>query len=545
MHSSSAFSRRAFAGASIALGMGDVAVSQSLATPLSSPAATPVGEALLGTPLGDIRGIQYKDHASFQGIRYGETTAGERRWTPPVASGYWDGVYDATVPGPAAPQAAEAFAAVDSLNEDCLFLNITVPGTAEPGGEKPVLVWFHGGGGTNGSGDLFNPRRMVADNDVIIVTFNWRLGIFGAFGMPGLEDSGTFGLQDCLLALSWVQENIEAFGGDKGNVTIFGESYGALVISALLTSPQSHGLYHKAIVQSTLAMQSYPAGTLMPGTEAIPSMWLSAEELYGLAAFVLPELDVNPEDEGAIDTLRSLPVEQLLPFSAVYSRYSYGNDVLPEDPTTVIASGRAANVPVLTGSTRDEGRTMVAVFTVVAGEPVTEEQYPDLVATAFPESLDAVLEEYPLSAANNATEAWSDIVTDCVWAIGQMAFNIGIDQSGPVWVYEFADRDAPPPFDTDVDFNFAAGHAVEVPYQFEVAGPPVGLTEEQWKLARTMNAYWANFARSADPNGGNLPEWSAFDGGDLVQQLAPGTDGITAVNFAERHRLEFWERILD
>ena len=173
---------------------------------------------------------------------------------PPVEP--WSGVRDATVPGNPAPQLAQSFADITSVDEDCLTLNVTMP--EAQGIRRPVMVWLHGGGGTNGSAAAYDAHRLAIAGDVVVVAPNFRLGVFGCFGYPGLTDGGTFGLQDQQTVLRWVQREIAQFGGDPANVTLFGESYGALMIAAHLVSPASAGLFHRAVLQR--------AGTVMGST---------------------------------------------------------------------------------------------------------------------------------------------------------------------------------------------------------------------------------------------------------------------------------------
>ncbi|MDP9869781.1 MULTISPECIES: carboxylesterase family protein [Streptosporangium] len=201
---------------------------------------------------GAIRGRRLDGHLSFRGIPYAEAPVGERRWRPPVPVAPWPGVRDATVPGNPAPQSAQSFADVTSVDEDCLTLDVTVP--EAPGTGRPVMVWLHGGGGTNGTAAVYDPRRIAVAGDVVVVAPNFRLGVFGCFGYPGLADGGTFGLRDQQAALRWVQREIARFGGDPANVTLVGESYGALTIAAHLVSPASAGLFHRAILQSGFAI---------------------------------------------------------------------------------------------------------------------------------------------------------------------------------------------------------------------------------------------------------------------------------------------------
>ena len=541
-----AMTRRRFttltAGGAFSLFAGSSALAQG--TPTASPAASPDprGNVVVETPLGSLRGLQFDLHAEFLGIPYAEPPVDDLRWRAPEPVAPWSDVHDATEPGPIAPQSGTAFAQIDSLNEDCLYLNVTMPSTATAETPQPVMVWIHGGGGTNGAGHIFDARRLAVDEDVVVVTINYRLGIFGAFGYPGLEDSGTFGLLDQQAALGWVRDNIAAFGGDPDGVMLFGESYGALSVSAQLVSPAAEGLFHRAGIQSGLAMIDYPPATLAPDTPRLPAMWLTAEEVAGMGDAVAEELGVTDTDTG-IDALRELPVETLLPMSPTFTLYAWGNRTLPENPVERIGSGAVHDVPVISGSTRDEARLFVALFHDLAGEPVTATTYPELLSTAFGEDAARVESEYPLTDYASPGVAWATVVTDRVWATATMARHRGLAQTVPVWAYQFADREAPPIVETPEGFDLGAYHSAEVAYQFDLTGNPAPLSPSQWELAGAMNRYWATFARWQNPNSDGLPAWDQFDGGEMVLSLDDGEGGIAPVNFAEDHRLAFWDSL--
>jgi para-nitrobenzyl esterase len=192
--------------------------------------------AIVTTDSGPVRGTVTDEYRLFQRIPYAGPTGGGLRWRSPQPTQSWSEPRDATKPGSMAPQQPSSYADVASLDEDCLFLNVTVPRSAGPEDLKPVMLWIHGDGAV-GAGNFFDARRLAVDGDVVVVTINYRLSISGTFGYPGLEDSGTFGLQDQQAALRWVRRNAAGFGGDPGSVTLFGESYGALATTAHLPSP--------------------------------------------------------------------------------------------------------------------------------------------------------------------------------------------------------------------------------------------------------------------------------------------------------------------
>ncbi|RKT82853.1 para-nitrobenzyl esterase [Saccharopolyspora antimicrobica] len=495
------------------------------------------GTGVIELDSGRVRGLSFEEHRLFQGIPYAAPPVGELRWSLPRPVEPWAGVRDATAPGSPCPQLPQSFADVGSVDEDCLFLNVTAP---RSGGRKPVMVWLHGGGGTNGEGSVFDARRLSVAEDVVVVTANYRLGIFGNFGYPGLP-GGAFGIADQQEVLRWVQRNIGAFGGDPGNVTLFGESYGGLSIGAHLVAPGSAGLFHRAIVQSGFPLMRAPANTYVPGSPEMPSLWLSATELEGLAEHVIGEAGwLRPGHGSAVDQLRALPVEQLLQLSPVFTRSGFGNEVLPESPVQALTAGRFHRVPVLAGNTRDEARLFVAMFFDGTGQPVTSDGYGKLLAEGFDAAADDIAREYPLDAYATPSLAWSTVINDAAWARSLWDLAQALHERTPTYVYEFADRDAPPVVPFPEGFPPGAYHGSELPYQFDMGGL-APLSAEQWRLAATMHRYWANFARSGDPNGPGLVDWPRFAAADRhVQSLHPERTG--PADFAADHRMEFWTR---
>src|SRR5690625_1048726 len=236
---------------------------------------------------GTVRGLRLDGHLSFRGIPYAASPVGRLRWCPPAPVEPWSGVRDATESGSPAPQLPEAFSDASFLDEDCLTLDVTVPEGRGTG--LPVMVWLHGGGGTNGTGADYGARRLAVTGGVVVVAANYRLGVLGCFAYPGLAGGGTFGMQDQQSVLRWVQGEIERFGGDAANVTLVGESYGAQTIATHLAAPGSAGLFHRAILQSAFAMTGSPPHTLIPGVPEIPPRWAPTAELEGSGAAAAAE----------------------------------------------------------------------------------------------------------------------------------------------------------------------------------------------------------------------------------------------------------------
>ncbi|MGH3822726.1 MAG: carboxylesterase/lipase family protein [Pseudonocardiaceae bacterium] len=501
--------------------------------------------AVVATDTGPVRGTVVEGYRLFQGIPFAAPPVGELRWAPPQPVVPWSQPRDATKPGNVCPQQASHAADIASENEDCLYLNVTAPDAATP---LPVMVWIHGGGGTNGAGSEFDAHRLALGGDVVVVTINYRMGIFGAFGYPGLDGSGTFGLADQQAALRWVQRNIAAFGGDPGNVTLFGESYGALATTAHLTSPSAQELFHRAAIQSSPALHNYPPGMISPGSPAVPSVWISPPELDELGSLTAGKLGC-PDPTTAVQCLRGLPARDLLPRTSTFTIYAYGTSILPEDPVQALRGGRFHRVPVISGATRDEHRLYTAMFYDLAGQPVTTEGYSQLLREAFGPAAEQVAAQYPLDAYGSPSLAWSAVVTDRVWALATAEQNRLLAAHTPTYAYEFADGEAPPIVEFPPGFPPGAHHSAEVFYQFdapgtgEFGGTAGEFAPDQRRLAEQLNSYWANFARTGDPNGPELPGWAAFSSTGYVQSFEPGAGGIRPVDYAAEHRLAFWSAL--
>src|SRR5690606_10400691 len=333
-------------------------------------------------------------------------------------------------------------------------------------GPLPVMVWLHGGGYTTGSGSTYDARRLAARGDVIVVTPNYRLGVFGYLGLEGLPGSGTFGLADQIAALRWTKRNAAAFGGDPRNVTLFGESAGGMSACALLTSPAARGLFDKAIIQSGSCLLEWVSGTYVPipgmpsftpytsleanretGEAAAASLDCpEGEELeclrampveglmtvnktfasnlaYGTPLLPLEPAGVECPGGGELGCRRALPVEERTPVSNTFaSNLAYGAPLLPLEPAEALRSGEFARVPVISGGTRDEANGFIA-GAAEAGIPVTEELYPQLVEGAFGDAADEVLAEYPVADFASPALAWATISTDRAWACPTLEAN--------------------------------------------------------------------------------------------------------------------------
>ncbi|MFI0803670.1 carboxylesterase/lipase family protein [Amycolatopsis lurida] len=493
---------------------------------LTTTVAEAGGSPVVRTDSGPVRGVGTGEYRSFHGIPFAAPPVGDLRWAPPRSPEPWTAVRDASKPGPRCAQEA-GLGPAPSDNEDCLYLNVISP--AKPARKpRPVLVWVHGGSFTYGAGSDYDFKRMALGGDVVVVTVNYRLGVFGFFGHPELgRDSGVFGLQDQQAALRWVQRNARAFGGDPGNVTLFGESAGSMSACAQLASPSAAGLFHRVIIQSSPCTLNWPDGGFVPGLPA-GTPYLSRTDVEAMGADAAGKL-------GCADVacLRRLPVKALV--NQPFAPPAFGTGLLPEHPAEALKAGRFARVPVLTGITRDEARMFVAMY---PGHPFTEQQYQGLLRTAFGEKAPLVAARYPSAKHGGPSMAFADAMTDRIWGCTQLETERLLRERTRTFGYEFADRDGPSLLPAPPGMSMGASHGAELAYLSDVVAPPAELTPAQRELGARMIRYWTAFARTGDPNGEELPKWRPSP---RTQSLAP--DAIGPVDLAAVHDCRFWAGI--
>ncbi|ONI81218.1 carboxylesterase type B [Actinosynnema sp. ALI-1.44] len=482
-------------------------------------------DGLVWTDAGPVRGTVATDHQLYQGIPYAAPPVGDRRWRSPQSVTPWTTPRDATKPGAACAQAGGG--GQPSTNEDCLYLNVTTPSRH---GRKPVMVWIHGGGNSYLSGEGFGARRLAVQGDVVVVTFNYRLGIFGFLGHPDMPGSGAYGIEDQQAALRWVKRNAASFGGDPHNVTIFGESGGAFDVCANVTSPLSRGLFDKAIAQSGGCSMTWPNNGVIHGFPA-SSPWITKAKAEADALALSKQLGCSD-----VACLRRLPASAFTAIDRGTTPIVVGNQVLPIHPVDALRSGRFNRVPVIWGNTRDEGRLTAATVQ----EPF---DYTGLLKTAYGDDKAAKIEAaYPASAYESPRVAYGAVLTDGAWACNQLADDRLLARKTATYTYEFADRTAPVGFFGPLfppGFPPGAFHSSEVAYLFDV--PPFELNADQQKLAKQMVGYWTRFAATGNPNGRGLPEWPAYRYSDravTAQSLAP--NAIKQVDVSTEHNCGFW-----
>ncbi|QYN39686.1 carboxylesterase family protein [Pseudonocardia sp. DSM 110487] len=520
--------------------------------------AIPLGE-LVSVEQGELLGATDGSVLRYRGIPYAAPPVGERRFTPPGRPQSWSGTRPATQPGtrcaqlPAAPGTPHATGGSDT--EDCLTLDITVPAGTAADARLPVLVWIHGGGFTAGAGTDTDPRRLAEAGPLVVVTVNYRLGIFGFFGLPGLEGSGSFGLLDQRAALTWVRRNIAAFGGDPGRVTLAGQSAGADSVCGQLTSPLSAGLFHRVIMQSGECGTTNLVDVIHPGAGPAGDTWkpLPLLEAAGAAAagtLGCPAPAGSTDPTAVLTCLRALPTAQLVGGAGYYWSPATGTPMLPRRPSDIVLN-RAARpgVPILAGTTRDEGTLFTVAFFDRAGTPLTDPGFRALLSAAAGTRAGEAGAVYR-TVDRSPGRAWSDVITDRAYACPGLVNYRALADRGPLYAYELADPAAPSPYVAlPADLAGGSAHGAEMPYLFDLVPGQPELTAAQEALAAELVDRWARFATTGEPNAGTsgfdtVTSWPPWTGdGRLLTISGPGaaTTVTPGPAFAEGHRCALWD----
>jgi para-nitrobenzyl esterase len=467
----------------------------------------------------------------FRGVPYASPPVGQRRWARPEPPVPWPGTRTATRPGPRCPQGVPPPAAPGTVAEepdpgtaeDCLTLAVTAPAGTGAGAGLPVLVWLHGGGFAAGAGSDYDPRQLAVEGGLVVVTVNYRLGALGFLGLPGLADGGAFGLLDQQEALRWVRRNIAAFGGDPANVTLAGESAGADSVCAHLTSPTAAGLFARAVLQSSGCTAANVLGTVVPWAGPALDTWkplAMAEDGGRLLAAAVGCPDPGPDPDATLSCLRDRPAADLIAPTVAYWSPATGTPTVPMRPSDAIAAGYAAPVPVLAGTTREEGVGFVADS--FRSDPIEPAEFAGMVGWVAGGRTAEVAGAYPL-AGRDPLVAWSEVVTDRGFACPNLAAYRAFGSRAPTFAYEFAEPAG------------AALHAGELPYLFTLTGGQPDLDDEQAALAERMRGSWASFARTGDPG------WSRFGAdGPVLTLAADDVTPVPASRFAAAHRCHLW-----
>ena len=458
--------------------------------------ASPVAAQQVTVDSGAVSGAMAEGVASFKGIPYAAPPIGALRWSTPAPVSPWNAPRDATTYGPDCMQNPLPGIQPGSrpMSEDCLTLNVWAPKPAK-GAKLPVMVWIHGGGFVGGSGTLpETDGAALARRDVVVVSFNYRLGRFGFFAHPALGKDGNWGLMDQIAALKWVQRNIASFGGDPAKVTIFGESAGGESVSRLMASPAAKGLFARAIVASGGGRDDWPT--------------LADAQAKGQAFAARA---------GAADAaaLRALPADKILGGLALMNkeddRYSgpmTDGTIVPANADTIFAEGKQARIPYIIGSNDDELGFIPAPFRAMVNGPVEK---------ALGSAAAGVKAAYA-----SEDEANRRLGGDAIFAEPALAFGLSHARAGaPTFLYRFgyvAEGQRKP--------DLGAVHASDVAFQF--GNLPADATAADRAAARQLVDYWTNFAKTGDPNGSGLPVWSRLD--PAVPQLL--SMGIAATAMA-------------
>ena len=467
---------------------------------------------------GVLEGTQFSANPSdiaFLGIPYAAPPVGELRWRSPQRPARWQGVRKAASYGPACPQLPspwlpEMLGRKQLITDEaCLYLNVWTTNLFATS-KVPVMVWIHGGGNIEGSQEWPPLGPVLAKQGVVVVTINYRLGVFGYFSHPALtaesphHSSGNYGLLDQMEALNWVHRNIEKFGGDRAQVTVFGASSGSLDICDLMASPLADGLFQRAILQS---------GVCVDG----PVPLLKRAEADGRR--VVQDLGVA-ENAQTLSRLRALPAEELLSSAARENDIDLNpvmdGWVFRKQPATTFAQGEQAKIPVIVGSNADE----VSIFAspIVGGtsyRPKTLDEYHRWLREAFKAHAQEVFAVYPARGDNEVSEAFLNMDIDYEFGFGARLLAREMAHAGQnAFLYNFSY------VGTGKFGPLGAFHSEESIFLSKRYWTTWVSSPNDEKLSNVMIGYWAQFAKTSQPSGSGLPPWPTYDPKtDLCQEL--------------------------
>jgi para-nitrobenzyl esterase len=506
------------------------------ASTIDAKAAEPAAP-VVSTASGPVQGTVRGHVARFLGIPYAAPPLGALRWRPPEPPAPWTQARQATAFGPTCAQITEfgVYAGPANANEDCLTLNVFAP-AAKPGKPLPVLLWIHGGGLIDGESDDYDPAALVRGGDAgptIVVTMNYRLGLFGFLAHPALDAEGhpfgNYGLLDQQAALRWVVANIARFGGDPHAITLGGQSAGSISVAAHMISPAARGLFQRAIMES---------GALLI-TTTLPVAEERGEKLAAAAGC--------PADTTAAACLRALPASEIVKLSGTaaaagpyVSLMLLDGTIVPTQPGAAFAAGQFQPMPVILGSTRDEGGFLASINEYFNG-PLTAEQYADRINAQYGATAARILATYPAAAYDNPTLAFMAVSTDPS-ACRHVRLASILAEKTKVYAYEFNDRQAPwyfPP----LSFSPGAAYTADIQYLFDGwHGGPGGIAHQlspaQRDLSHRLVTAWVRFMHDGKPG------WPAFSapGLTIFSATTPRSLLISAGDFNIEHKCEFWHK---
>ncbi|MGH9687193.1 MAG: carboxylesterase/lipase family protein [Candidatus Acidiferrales bacterium] len=468
--------------------------------------------SIVRTTAGRVRGISRDRVSAFFGIPYGASTAGARRFMPPAKPEPWSGVREATHFGHRSPQGPSALIPEDAAEdrrepagEDCLCLNVWTPRAGT--GHRPVMVWFHGGGYSQGSGAfiIYDGANLACRHDVVVVTVNHRLNVFGFLYLAELggekyAQSSNVGMLDLVASLEWVRDNIGEFGGDPNNVTIFGQSGGGGKVSTLMAMPPAKGLFHRAICESASAIKGVPKET-------------ATKE----AAAYMAKLGLRPHQ---VDELQKLPAERLV--EAIGGGGAMGGPSLrlapvvdghslPRNPFDPDAPKISANVPLLIGSVETEVTFMRGTPLEPMDDAALHANIKRVLRGAHDAAIDHLIEVYRKGRPGIAnTDLYLILASDATFRRGVMteAERKADQAAAPCYMYYFTWRSPVR------DGKLRTFHTLEIPFVFDnvdLATAMTGAGQDRYALEDKISGAWVAFARTGNPSHSLLPKWPAFN----------------------------------
>ena len=475
-----------------------VTLASVFAFAITAGAAAP---ARVQTSFGTLEGEHIGKVFAFKGIPYAKPPVGDLRWRPPEQVSGWPGVLKATQFGARCMQGAifpDMKFRDKGPSEDCLYLNVWTPNISTAA-HLPVLVWIYGGGFQAGA--TSEPRQdgaKLTAKGVVVVSMNYRLGVFGFFSHPDLtaesahHASGNYGLLDQAAALAWVQKNIAAFGGDPAKVTIFGESAGSISVSAQMASPRSEGLFQKAIGES--------GSVFMLGNNRIQPL----RQTEKMGAQFATKLGV-----ATLAALRAIPADRLLSAALTNKGERFWPNIdgwfIPDAPSAIYAAGKQAHVPLLAGWNADEQ----GYQGLLAHEAPTPEKYQAKVRAAYGANAAEILKQFPGDTDDQVRHSARDLASDRFIAFSTWRWLELQLKTGNAAVYRYHFEQAPP--QPSGQPSHGAYHSADIEYVFETLdSKDLPWTPADRKLSDIISSYWTNFAKTGDPNGAGLPNWPGY-----------------------------------